>query len=62
MSFDGLYDKEMKTFGMDDVLTFGKYAGWLVRDVVREDSGYLKWVFESVDWVDLTEEVLEEVL
>lgn len=63
MSFDGLFDEEPTTvFGMDDVLTFGKYAGDRVRDVVKYDAQYLKWAFENIDWLDFDEEVLEWIL
>lgn len=62
MSFDDLYEDNVTVFGMDDVLTFGKYKGETVRQIAETDPRYLRWAFDNIDWFDLDEEVQEEVL
>lgn len=62
MSFDDLYDDNVKTFGKHDVLTFGKHKGETVGEVLQTDPKYLKWAFDNVDWFNLEDEVLEVLL
>ena len=44
-------------FGQDDKMTFGKYKGQLVRDVLSDNPGYLRWANENIEWFQLDEEV-----
>lgn len=42
------------------VLNFGKHKTKTVADVLVEDPGWIIWASENVDWVQFTDEVLEE--
>ena len=47
---------DKKTFKLTDELTFGKHKGTSVEDVISEDSGYMNWVVENVEWFKLDKE------
>lgn len=32
------------SFGLSDKLTFGKYKGWVVSDVILQDTGWCCWI------------------
>ena len=34
---------------LDDTMPFGKYKGWIVRDVLADDAGYLRWLLSNTD-------------
>lgn len=39
----------------DRKLTFGKYKGWKVSDLILSNPDYLKWIDEHVPYFSLTE-------
>jgi hypothetical protein len=47
-----------RTLMLDDKLTFGKYKGERVRDIIKEDADYLLWIQDNVEWCELDERVL----
>lgn len=49
-------------FGRGNRLTFGKYKGKLVEDVVMADSDYLIWAHNNISWFELDEDVLDDIL
>ena len=51
---------EHKVLGMDDVMPSTRYKGYLVRDLLESDPGYVRLCIEN-DWLSFDEEV-EEVL
>jgi len=49
---------ENKTlFTKDSILTFGKYSGETVFDIILKDAGYILWCIDTIDWFDVTIEV-----
>ena len=46
----------MTTFKLKDKLTFGKYKGQSVDEVIDNDPDYLAWAVEEIDWFKLDEE------
>jgi hypothetical protein len=46
----------MAVFGLEDVITFGKYKGCVVKNVIAKNSGYVSWAVENVEWFNLTPE------
>jgi len=47
----------MKKFGLNDKLTFGKYRGKTIQEVIAINSRYMEWVEENVEWLVLGEDV-----
>ena len=45
----------------DTILTFGKYRGRTVADIIEEDPAYLVWAHENVYWWHL-EDTLYDTL
>lgn len=39
--------KKIKTYSLTDKLDFGKYKGWILRDVIVKDLNYIKWCIEK---------------
>lgn len=50
-----MYDENI--LELDDTLPFGKYKGWIVRDVLADDAGYLRWMIGNVTRVQLESEI-----
>lgn len=44
---------EPKIFGLKDVLTFGKYKGKTIKEVILEDAQYINWAYSNITWFDL---------
>lgn len=44
------------TYGIDDELLFGRYAGATVREVVKANPGYIKWAISNIPDFDLDDE------
>ena len=40
---------------LDDKLTFGKYKGYAIREVIRKDPDYVAWACDE-DIIELDEE------
>jgi hypothetical protein len=38
---------------LDGKLTFGKYKGLTVREVIEENPGYLVWAISNIEWFNL---------
>lgn len=51
----------MTTFKLKDKLTFGKYKGQSVDEVIDNDPDYLVWAVEEIDWFELDEETEKEL-
>ena len=49
-------------FGKGNRLTFGKYKGQLVEDVIQKDPEYFVWAHNNIEWFELEEEAMEDVL
>ena len=49
-------------FGLKDTMPLGKYADWLIGDVIQFDPSYIKGMVESTSWFILdgeAQQVLE---
>ena len=44
---------------LNDTLTFGKYKGDVIQDVIKDDPDYLAWACDEIEWFDLDEEAVE---
>lgn len=53
---------EASVFRKHYTLTFGKYKGKKIEDVIEEDPKYLLWAHENIEWFQLSDEALEDVL
>ncbi len=42
---------------LDDMMPFGKYKGWTVRDILGDDVNYLRWFTANVTGACLDSEV-----
>jgi uncharacterized protein (DUF3820 family) len=40
-------------------LTFGRYAGWTLRDIARQDPDYLRWLSRHSSGVQYRTEIYE---
>ena len=47
--------------GLDDEITFGKYGGYTVREVLDKNPGYLRWCIENLDGIKFSEDVEAEL-
>lgn len=45
-------------WGLNDVLSFGKYKGSTIKDVIKEEPSYLIWCQQNVGWFELDEDLL----
>jgi hypothetical protein len=52
----GALQARPKTYGMDDKLTFGRFAGETLGDVLRVDGGYVKWCLDNLPTFSLDDE------
>jgi len=46
----------------DTIMVFGKYKGESVDYILDNDPSYLRWVYENVDWVEIKEPIIEQVI
>ena len=46
---------------MARILTFGKYKGLKVTDVIDSNPEYIKWAFKNVPYFKLTDEELKKL-
>jgi hypothetical protein len=44
-----------KEFSLSDKLTFGKYKGYTIEDVLEDDLNYLEWAIDEIEWFELDE-------
>ncbi len=51
----------MTIFKLDSNLTFGKYKGKTIQDVINDDPDYIAWAADTIEWFDLDEEAIEAV-
>lgn len=42
-------NKNLKPLHLEDVLTFGKYKGWCIKNIAENDINYLKWLAMNSD-------------
>lgn len=56
-------DKQTKYFTYDEYVMFGKYFGWAVFEIVKENPGYIRWLIEKgiAEFDEQTMEALEQV-
>lgn len=45
----------------DTELTFGKYKGLTVGEVILYDPQYLLWAIDNLDWFDLDHKLMDEI-
>lgn len=50
-----------KVFELDDVITFGKYKGNTIDDVIHDDYGYIEWCLDNLAWFKISENVYEQL-
>ena len=51
--------KRNSTYTFDTMLTFGKYKGKTIKEVVDINPGYLKWAVSNIEGFNLTPEIVE---
>lgn len=51
------YKHKEQILELGDIMPFGKYKGWLVRDILADDAGYLRWFIANVSDVGLASEI-----
>lgn len=47
-----------RIWGINDILSFGKYKGSTIKDVIKEEPSYLIWCQNNVGWFELDEDLL----
>ena len=52
---------EMKTYHMNDTLTFGKYEGKSIDRIVIENPGYIDWCIIHLDHFRIDRETIEHL-
>lgn len=53
------FPKNRTLFTKDSILTFGKYEGETVLDVIKKNAGYILWCIDEIDWFDVTTEIAD---
>lgn len=48
-------------FGLKSKLTFGKYKGDTVEEVLNNKPSYLEWAIDTIEWFELDEEAQGEL-
>jgi hypothetical protein len=51
----------MTIFGLDDVLTFGKYKGCVVKNVIAKNPSYISWANQNIEWFELSPEASNQL-
>jgi hypothetical protein len=46
-------------FYLDTILSFGKYIGQNVRDILKHDCGYVRWMIDNIKGRTFADEVIE---
>lgn len=55
--------KHVKSFkGLEDKITFGKYLGKKIKDILEIDPSYLIWAHNTIDWFKLEDEIYRDAL
>jgi hypothetical protein len=44
-----------KNFSLNDKLTFGKYKGYTIEEVLESDPNYIEWAIDEIEWFELDE-------
>jgi hypothetical protein len=52
-------ERKTNSFGLRSELTFGKYIGKKLEEVIDEDYKYVRWCLENIEWFDMSEEAEE---
>lgn len=55
-------DRDERVWGLDEQLTFGKYKGRFVGDILREDPQYLVWAHDNISYFLLEDELYEALV
>jgi hypothetical protein len=50
----------VKTKGLQDVVTFGRWKGHTLQTVLDEDPDYIIWMNEHVDFFKVSEDVIQK--
>jgi hypothetical protein len=50
-----------KVWNLKDRLTFGKYKGNTIAEVVSKNAQYLIWCSNSIEWFELSDSALQKV-
>ena len=59
MSLKSIYKKDPIS-DRETVLTFGKYKGESIADILEEDAQYLVWLHDNSDFFELDHILLDE--
>lgn len=51
-----------KTMNLEDKITFGKYKGNLIQDVLGYDPEYLVWAHNTIKWFKLEQGIYDEAV
>lgn len=49
----------LQEFKLNSVMTYGKYQGDIIRDIIYKNPKYLKWVYDNVSWFILSEKAYQ---
>lgn len=53
---------KVKLKKLEDVMTFGKYKGKKIEDVLSENPSYLVWAHDDIKWFKLEQEIYDEAV
>jgi len=45
---------DQKIYNLEDTITFGKYRGRTIEDIIDEDCEYIVWCLENIKWFVLS--------
>lgn len=48
--------------GRDDVLSFGRYKGRTIREMLEDDPDYLTWAHTHIGWFKLEQDVMDAAI
>lgn len=51
--------RKPKVYGLEDVITFGKYRGEHMNAIIRADPSYATWCLRNIEGFTLSTEALE---
>lgn len=55
-------ENTIKKKELESILTFGKYKGKTIQDVLSTNPSYLIWAHDTISWFKLKEEIYDEAV
>lgn len=48
--------RQPKTYTLEDELSFGKYQGKALKEVIDTNAGYVVWMIDEIEWFSVDDE------